>query len=449
MGERAVATVYEFGDFVLDARRRLLSSRLGQAIPVSAAAADTLAHLVEHAGELIDKESLLQTVWPGVNVGANSLSQSISTLRRVFGERRSDHRFIVTVPGRGYRFIAKVAVGIDARDGRHLGLTAADRDQLRRHPTRNPDAFQAYVAGWSALTRPDSDTLEIALHALREAIALDPAFALAHTRLAHCYALFGVFAIRAPDAVFPQAHATVLKALELDPELAEAHAHLSHILGLYFFDEEGCDRALQRALQLNPQSSLVQHYVGLRLCAKGEIDGALAAVRRAQALEPLAAILSANIGMINYYGRRYDEAAAQLQATLAMDDDLDHARSVLGRTYLRLGDNERAMHEFKRRRTLTIGSRADVPIAHALAGRRDQASAGLQRLLSGAHLRYVSPYEIATIYAALDDTPVALDWLEQALKLRDPMLHLIRVDPAVDALRAEPRFTALAARCLP
>src|SRR5437660_7028488 len=88
-----------------------------------------------------------------------------------------------------------------------------------------------------------------------------------------------------------------------------------------------------------PQSSLVHHYVGLRSCAKGRIDDALAAVRRAQAIEPLAPIFSANIGMIYYYGRRYNEAVAQLQATLAMEPPLDHARSVLGRTYLRLGNN--------------------------------------------------------------------------------------------------------------
>ena len=128
-----------------------------------------------------------------------------------------------------------------------------------------------------------------------------------------------------------------------------------------------------------------------------------------------------------------------------MDRGLDHARSLLGRTYLRMGDPVRAMGEFEQRRAMTIGSSADVQVAHALAGRRKEALAGLQRLLDEARDRYVSPYDIATIYAALDEPEAALGSLERALALRDPMLHLLRVDPTLDGLRAEPRFAALAA----
>ena len=283
------------------------------------------------------------------------------------------------------------------------------------------------------------------MRAFNEAVTRDPGFALAHTRLSHCYTLLGLFGIEAPHEVFPKANAAILKALELDEELAEAHAHHAQILTLYYFDDEGAERALQRAMQINPQSSLVHHYVGLRSCAKGRIDDALAAVRRAQAIEPLAPIFSANIGMIYYYGRRYNEAVAQLQATLAMEPPLDHARSVLGRTYLRLGNNRKAIEQFERRRAITIGSVADLPAAHALGGNRDEAIAGLRRLLNAAQERYVSPYDIATIYAAMDDVPNALHWLERAVDLRDPTLPLLPVDPALDSLRSQPRFTNLVA----
>ncbi|HYR84898.1 MAG TPA: tetratricopeptide repeat protein [Terriglobia bacterium] len=324
-------------------------------------------------------------------------------------------------------------------------LTAEQRAEVRRRPTRDPLAYQAYVTGWSALTRPGSHSLEVALRALNEAVTRDPAFALAHARLCHCYTLLGLFGIQAPHDVFPKAHAAILKALDLDPELAEAHAHLGHIRALYYFDDKGSERALQRAMQINPRSSLVHHYVGLRLLTKGQIDDALAAVRRAQTIEPLAPIFSANIGMIYYYGRRYDEAVMQLQATLEMDPGFDHARSVLGRTYLRLGDNRRAIEEFKRRRTITIGSVADLPAAHALAGHRDKTIAELRHLLATARKRYVSPYDLATIYAALDDTHRAIDWLARAVEIRDPTIPLLPIDPALDSLRADPRFIDLVA----
>jgi TolB-like protein len=568
MSARAVGIVYEFGGFTLDARRRLLlSSPGGHAIPLPTTSVDTLLYLVEHAGELVEKASLLQATWPGVSVAENSLAQSVSALRHALGDHRSDPRFIVTVPGRGYRFIAKIAIHaarrgepslavlpfkplgdadvddalplgmtdamirrigslrqIDVRPlssvcrygsleqdaidaGRELGveivvdgsvqrsgdrlrmsvrlidvasgrqlwgdrfdedftdifaiqdtiaeraasallneLTIADRHRLRHHPTEDVYAYQAYVTGWLALTRPGSDSLNVALRSLQEAVTRDPAFALAHACLAHCHTLLCVFGIQAPHDVYPKAHAAVLRALELDPELAEAHVQLAQIRATYYLDWDGNERALQRALEINPRSSMPHHYTGLRLLVKGQIDDALASVRRAQEIEPLAAIFSANIGMIYYYGRRYEEAMRQLEATLAMDAGFDHARSYLGRVYLRMGDAQKAIKAFERRTSITIGSVADLPAAHALAGRRDEAVAELERLLTTAREHYVSAYDVATIYAALGDTQTALDWLERALERRDPPIPLIGVDPAFDLLHADPRFVQVVAR---
>ncbi len=103
--------VYQFGEFEVDASQRLLRSR-GHSEPIrlTSRAFDTLLYLIEHRGELIDKAALMKAIWPNVIVEENNLSQNISTLRRVLGESASQHRFIVTVPGRGYRFVADVGV---------------------------------------------------------------------------------------------------------------------------------------------------------------------------------------------------------------------------------------------------------------------------------------------------------------------------------------------------
>ncbi len=100
---------YEFGDFRLDAARRLLLLKNGdRALPLTARAFDTLLYLVEHPGKLLSKAALMSAIWPNVVVEDNSLNQNISLLRRVLGEHPGDYRYIVTVPGRGYRFIAEV-----------------------------------------------------------------------------------------------------------------------------------------------------------------------------------------------------------------------------------------------------------------------------------------------------------------------------------------------------
>jgi TolB-like protein/tetratricopeptide (TPR) repeat protein len=100
--------VYEFGDFRLDRGRRVLLRRDGSTLPVASKAFETLVYLVEHAGTIIDKDELMRAVWPDTAVEENNLNQNISLLRRLFGEARGEHRYIATVPSRGYQFVAKV-----------------------------------------------------------------------------------------------------------------------------------------------------------------------------------------------------------------------------------------------------------------------------------------------------------------------------------------------------
>jgi TolB-like protein/DNA-binding winged helix-turn-helix (wHTH) protein/Flp pilus assembly protein TadD len=104
-------TVYSFEGFRLDAQHRVLSRASGEAIPLPPKVLDTLLYFVERPGELLDKRRLLEAIWPHVVVEENSLNQAISQLRRVLGERPEDHRFIVTEPGRGFRFVATVSIG--------------------------------------------------------------------------------------------------------------------------------------------------------------------------------------------------------------------------------------------------------------------------------------------------------------------------------------------------
>lgn len=103
------SALYEFGDFALEVGRQRLRRRdTGEAIALTAKAFDTLVYLVERAEQTLDREALLRALWPGVIVEENSLSQTISTLRQALGEAPGENRYILTIPRRGYRFVAKV-----------------------------------------------------------------------------------------------------------------------------------------------------------------------------------------------------------------------------------------------------------------------------------------------------------------------------------------------------
>lgn len=117
--------LYEFGPFRLDTRDRMLR-RQGQYVPLTPKAFETLVVLVEHGGRIVDKEELLREVWPDTFVEDVSLAKNISTLRKVLGESE-DHRYIATVPKRGYRFVAEVRV-------LEPGQADAASDQTRTDP---------------------------------------------------------------------------------------------------------------------------------------------------------------------------------------------------------------------------------------------------------------------------------------------------------------------------
>jgi serine/threonine-protein kinase len=102
------ANFYEFGAFQLDPGKRLLRRLDGRPVPLTSRVFETLLFMVEHHNAVLDKERIMEAVWPDSIVEENNLAQAISKLRQVFGETPGSHSYIVTVPGRGYRFVAEV-----------------------------------------------------------------------------------------------------------------------------------------------------------------------------------------------------------------------------------------------------------------------------------------------------------------------------------------------------
>lgn len=110
MDEATSRWVYEFGDFRLDASRRLLTTVEDNArVAIAPKVFEASLYLVERAGKLIPKSRMLADLWPGSVVEENSLTQLISDLRRALGESRGENRYVVTLPRRGYQFVAEVA----------------------------------------------------------------------------------------------------------------------------------------------------------------------------------------------------------------------------------------------------------------------------------------------------------------------------------------------------
>ena len=114
--------IYELGEFQLDTGKRLLLRLDGTPVPLTPRVFETLLYMVEHHDAVLDKERIMEAVWPDSIVEENNLAQAISKLRQVFGETPGSHSYIVTVPGRGYRFVAEV----NKRNGNIVSRGPAD-----------------------------------------------------------------------------------------------------------------------------------------------------------------------------------------------------------------------------------------------------------------------------------------------------------------------------------
>lgn len=147
MDQLSTKTSYEFSGFHLDTVLQVLVSPAGEMIALPARAYDVLRYLVERPGELIDKASLMRAVWPSTVVEENNLNQCILTLRRALGESAGERRFILTVPGRGFKFVAPVrAVPVSSDPSPAVGALLEFQDQAPAALPASPDAPRARLS---------------------------------------------------------------------------------------------------------------------------------------------------------------------------------------------------------------------------------------------------------------------------------------------------------------
>jgi tetratricopeptide (TPR) repeat protein len=312
--------------------------------------------------------------------------------------------------------------------------------------TRDGAAYLLYNQGRYALSRSNEPSLQLAIDYFEKAIARDPRFALAHSRMAEAYATLGIWGLRAPMETFPRARDSVVKALRLEPRLATAYATSGQIKMQFDRDWEGAESDLTRAIELDPTLPEAHLTRGVLYSMHGELDQGLAEIRRAQALEPLLTLAKTRTGAMLYFARRFPEAEQQLKESLALDDNFAIAHRSLGRVYLHTGRYELALAEFARAPAVSPGSYADVANVYALSGERAKAQAELARILKLSSERYVSALDIAAIYASLDDADNAITWLEKALENRASTLGFVAQNPIFDSLHRDPRFIAIVER---
>lgn len=330
-----------------------------------------------------------------------------------------------------------------------LRLSGKEKKRLTRRHTEKSQAYQFYLKGryfWNKRTR---DGFEKAIEYFSQAIEKDRRYGLAYAGLADCYQLLGGFGgVISPKESMPRAKAAANKALEIDDALAEAHASLGRIALFHDWDWMSAEKEFKRALELNSNYATAHHWYGTCLRCMGRFDEAIAETRRALELDPLSLIIHVNLASHFYFARRYDEAIDQYSKTIEMDQNF-HIGHMIGFPYEQKGMYQEAIASFQ---TALRLSGADPQVlaslghAYAVSGRTAEAQSILDQLNKLSEKRYVESYPIAVIHAGLGETDRAFEWLEKAYENRDELMLAIGLDPRLDQLRSDPRYTSLLKR---
>jgi serine/threonine protein kinase/Tfp pilus assembly protein PilF len=329
-----------------------------------------------------------------------------------------------------------------------MRLSGDEERRMARRYTGNSDAYQDYMRGRYWWSRRGPEATGRSIQFFQRAIEKDPNFALAYSGLADAYSNQGTSASAAPMDVFPQAREAALRALQIDDSLAEAHASLAWVMALYDWDWTGAEREFRRAIALNPNYATAHQWYGIVLWNTGRLDEAMAEERRALELDPLSTIINRNLGDVLLFQRKYDEAIEQYGRTLEIDPSFNSAINNRALAYIQRGMFAEAIAEYQKAAGPGDGPTQGLAYAYARAGRRAEAERMLARLQALSNERYVTAMTSARVYAGLGQNDKAFEWLEMAYADHSISAQTfgIKVDPAFDPLRAEPRFADLLRR---
>ena len=305
--------------------------------------------------------------------------------------------------------------------------------------TRNPEALNAYLRGRKAVESAHAPAeIERAMVDFDEAVRLDPQYARAVAARSLAWSEHTDFAtsLQQLRASLAQAEADARHAIALAPELSDGHG----ALGVYFIRTLQLMPAaeeLARAVQLEPGNAYALAGLGSTDVELGRTDAGLAALRRAATLDPLSIRIQAQLAYSLFLARHYDQAIAAFDTASALDPAFLGFVGMRGLTYYLMGNLEAARRacETESDDVLIQECRA---IVYEKLGRPADAHAALAAMQS--KFGDSAAYQYAQICAQWANRPKALEWLDTAVRLRDPGLVFVKTDPLMDPLRGEPRL---------
>jgi serine/threonine protein kinase/Tfp pilus assembly protein PilF len=330
-----------------------------------------------------------------------------------------------------------------------VSITPDESTRLRHTPQTSPAAEEAYFQGRINLEGYGAAAARRALDSFERAVALDPGHAAAHVGAAFAYVSLAANGATTHQKARALALDHVRRALAIRDDLADAHAAMGDIEFLYEWNVKAADEEYRKALELNPNLSIARNQYAQLLAASKRFDGALSQATLGEAIEP--GSTPSLMGLVLYYKRDYEAAENTTRAALNQRPNVTGLHILLGRIAEARGRLPESVDET--RRALQLASPDGVPLRvqlirlEALSDHKPDAQKMLRALQQetsqGQGQVQLTSRDVGYIRLAFGDREGSLQAFARAIEERDPSMVWLGVDPRVDSLRQDARFTAM------
>ena len=328
------------------------------------------------------------------------------------------------------------------------GMSSAEKQQVTRQGTQNPEAYDLYTKGRYAFNKRTPADLQASISYFNQAIAKDAGYALAYAGLADTYSVLPNYG-GIPSEDYPKSSAAARKALELDPTLSYPHA----VLGADYMENEwdfaAGEAEYKKAIELDPNDATARLWYAQDIAqVGGRRDEAIEQAKRAYQLDPLSPVVVMNVGQALVFAGAYDDGIALCGRLVRDNPSYARGHFCLAEGYWRKHDYAKVVDEWKLYAQFS-GSPSDALVANALeqgfhaGGWKSALEKAIQARVQERKTGYVSAFDIATYYAELGNKDQAITWLNTAYNERDFQMMSLKTNFALASLHSDPRFTEL------
>jgi eukaryotic-like serine/threonine-protein kinase len=313
----------------------------------------------------------------------------------------------------------------------------AEVAQAAKGRATNPEAFRLYLQARNFADRYTREVVAKGIGYLKQALDLDPEFALAWAELGGAYAREGNLSGAPMEEWLGRARGAVERALSLVPDLAEGHAQMAWIRMYYDWDWRGAEASVRRALELAPGNALALRRAGALALNQGRIEKAIRLSRSSLEQDPLSLASCHNLGAALHAADRLVEAEEAYRKALDLAPHRINTCALLSLTLLAQGRGEEALAEAMREPDEAFRLWA-LGIIHHVLGRRAESDQALRELTE----KYAedSACQVAEVHGARGEADAAFEWLERSYAQRDGGLPEMKVNPRFRSLHGDPRW---------